>query len=32
MMGYDKQKWKMFHFIILIICFNLVKIIYLALD
>ena len=22
-MGYDKQKWKMFHFIILIICFNL---------
>ena len=24
MMGYDKQKWKMFHFIILIICFNLV--------
>ena len=24
MMGYNKQKWKMFHFIILIICFNLV--------
>ena len=24
MMGHDKQKWKMFHFIILIICFNLV--------
>ena len=23
MMGYDEQKWKMFHFIILIICFNL---------
>ena len=24
MMGYDKQKWKMFHFIILIICVKLV--------
>ena len=24
MRGDDKQKWKMFHFIILIICFNLV--------
>ena len=23
MMGYDKQKWKMFHFINLIFCFNL---------
>ena len=23
MMGDDKQKWKMFHFIIFIICFNL---------
>ena len=37
MIEYDKQKWKMFHFIILIICFNLVtnylfRIIYLALD